>query len=71
MSQTTFETSSFRCNISPHSESFVPLFFIFTSPIKIIMIEKGSKVRHIDPEIDNARGLMIVFDIQNSFALCG
>ncbi|WP_089804402.1 hypothetical protein [Chitinophaga sp. YR627] len=35
------------------------------------MIQKGSKVRHSDPEIDDAAGVMIVFQIANGFALCG
>lgn len=35
------------------------------------MIQKGSKVRHTDPEIDNVTGVMIVFAITNGFALCG
>jgi len=35
------------------------------------MIQKGSKVRHTDPEIDDTVGVMIVFAITNGFALCG
>ncbi|ACU62573.1 hypothetical protein [Chitinophaga pinensis] len=35
------------------------------------MIPKGSKVRHTDPEIDDVRGVMIVFAIAHGFALCG
>lgn len=35
------------------------------------MIQKGSRVRHINPKIDNIKGIMIVFEIKNGTALCG
>ena len=35
------------------------------------MIQKGSRVRHIDPAIDKLKGVMIVFEIKNGNALCG
>lgn len=38
---------------------------------KIKMIQKGSRVRHIDPSIDKIKGIMIVFEIKNGIALCG
>jgi hypothetical protein len=36
-----------------------------------IMIQKGSRVRHLDIEIDKAKGIMQVFEIKNEFAICG
>jgi hypothetical protein len=35
------------------------------------MIQKGSKVRHVNPEIDKIKGILIVFEIKNGTALCG
>ena len=35
------------------------------------MIEVGSKVRHINPDIDLAKGKMKVMEITNKQALCG
>lgn len=35
------------------------------------MIQKGSRVRHINPEIDKIKGIMLVFEIKNGIALCG
>ena len=35
------------------------------------MIRKDSRVRHIDSEIDNRKGVMKVFEIKNGYAVCG
>jgi hypothetical protein len=35
------------------------------------MIQKGSRVRHIDLNINKIKGVMIVFEIKNGIALCG
>ncbi len=34
------------------------------------MIKEGSRVRHIDEEIDEIRGVMSVLTIKNGHALC-
>ena len=35
------------------------------------MIQKGSRIRHRNPDIDKLKGVMIVFEIKNGFATCG
>lgn len=35
------------------------------------MIQKGSRVRHINPDIDSEKGIMIVREIKNGVAVCG
>lgn len=35
------------------------------------MIREGSRVRHVDPEVDKLKGVMVVFEIKNGTALCG
>ncbi|GEQ87446.1 hypothetical protein ULMS_29540 [Patiriisocius marinistellae] len=35
------------------------------------MIQKGSRVRHKDSDIDSKKGIMMVFEIKNGFAVCG
>lgn len=35
------------------------------------MIKKGSRIRHRNSEIDKKKGIMVVFEIKNGFALCG
>jgi hypothetical protein len=35
------------------------------------MIKKDSRVRHKNPEIDNVKGIMKVFEIKNEYAVCG
>lgn len=35
------------------------------------MIQKGSRVRHKKPEIDELKGIMMVFEIKNNYAFCG
>lgn len=35
------------------------------------MIKKGSRVRHIDTEIDSEKGVMYVREIKGEYAICG
>ena len=35
------------------------------------MIQKGNRIRHKNPEIDKIKGIMVVFEIKNGFAMCG
>jgi len=35
------------------------------------MIQKGSRVRHVNADIDKIKGVMTVFEIKNGIALCG
>ena len=35
------------------------------------MIKKGSRVRHKNENIDRKKGIMVVFEIKNGFAICG
>lgn len=35
------------------------------------MIQKGSRVRHRNEEIDEVKGIMMVFEIKNGYAVCG
>ena len=35
------------------------------------MIQKGSRVRHRNEEIDVIKGIMLVFEIKNGYAVCG
>lgn len=35
------------------------------------MIQKDSRIRHINPEIDKEKGVMTIFEIKNGIALCG
>jgi len=35
------------------------------------MIQKGSRVRHRNEEIDKVKGVMLVFEIKNGYAVCG
>lgn len=35
------------------------------------MIQKESRVRHINEEIDKVKGIMVVFEIKNGYAVCG
>jgi len=34
------------------------------------MITKGSRVRHINPQIDLQKGIMSVLEVKNGFATC-
>lgn len=34
-------------------------------------MKERSRVRHIDPEINEERGVMSIFKIKNGFAICG
>lgn len=35
------------------------------------MIQKGSRVRHKNGEIDKIKGVMLVFEVKNGYAFCG
>ncbi len=35
------------------------------------MIQKGSRVRHKNSEIDTIKGIMQVFEIKSGYAICG
>jgi hypothetical protein len=35
------------------------------------MITVGDKVVHVDSEINSVKGVMVVFEIKNGFAICG
>lgn len=35
------------------------------------MIQVGSRIRHKNPEIDKLKGVMQVFAIKKSYAMCG
>jgi hypothetical protein len=39
--------------------------------LKQKMIIKGSRVRHKNEEIDKTKGIMLVFEIKNEYAICG
>lgn len=35
------------------------------------MIKKGSRIGHKNKDIDNQKGIMMMFEIKNGFAICG
>jgi hypothetical protein len=49
----------------------IPYIFVVAEPQKTKMIQKGSRVRHKNEGINEIKGIMLVFEIKNGYAVCG